>query len=337
MAASLNPGRWNAAPALRRTRSPRWSTRPRVANAGRGGDRTAPSWRRNEPLWRNLPRGRHIKPRKSEPKRRASIDEASSTVGRVPVAPGRQSGSIHARNHHRNRTWRAPSGWTSAKRCRGSTGGLSLGEHWLVRGPNGSGKSTFLRMLHGQLRPALGGSIRFPGIDNPDNVWDLRKQVAWVSPELQAGYWYPSTARQCIYSGFDSSIGQTRRMTAAEDRVGGRAAGAVPARRLGGAQHQERCPTGSSAACSSPAPWCTNPRCCCWTSRGRAWTTTTGTLVNRELAQIVARGTHLVSPPATWAITPAAVQPAPGIGGRQKCRIERVARPCVPSRGTQFG
>ncbi|MYJ94716.1 MAG: ATP-binding cassette domain-containing protein [Proteobacteria bacterium] len=93
---------------------------------------------------------------------------------------------------------------------------LARGEHWLVRGPNGAGKSTFLRMLHGQLRPALGGSIRFPGIDNPDNVWDLRRQVAWVSPELQAGYWYPSTARQCLYSGFDSSIGQTRRMTAAE-------------------------------------------------------------------------------------------------------------------------
>ena len=93
---------------------------------------------------------------------------------------------------------------------------LTRGEHWLVRGPNGSGKSTFLRMLHGQLRPALGGAIRFPGIENPENVWDLRKQVAWVSPEFQAGYWYPSTARQCIYSGFDSSIGQTRRMTSAE-------------------------------------------------------------------------------------------------------------------------
>lgn len=93
---------------------------------------------------------------------------------------------------------------------------LADGEHWLIRGPNGAGKSTFLRMLHGQLRPAVGGSIRFPGIDNPENVWALRKQIAWVSPELQAGYWYPSTARQCIFSGFDSSIGQTRRMAAAE-------------------------------------------------------------------------------------------------------------------------
>ena len=93
---------------------------------------------------------------------------------------------------------------------------LRRGEHWVILGPNGAGKSTFLRMLHGQLRPALGGSIRFAGIDDPENVWTLRKQVAWVSPELQAGYWYPSTARQCIYSGFDSSIGQTRRMAAPE-------------------------------------------------------------------------------------------------------------------------
>ena len=93
---------------------------------------------------------------------------------------------------------------------------LMRGEHWLVRGSNGSGKSTFLRLLHGQVRPARGGSIRFPGIRNPHNVWNLRKQVAWVSPELQAGYWYPSTARQCIFSGFDSSIGQVRRMTAKE-------------------------------------------------------------------------------------------------------------------------
>ena len=49
-------------------------------------------------------------------------------------------------------------------------------------------------------------------IDNPDNVWSLRRQVAWVSPELQAGYWFPSTVHQCIASGFDSSIGQTRRL-----------------------------------------------------------------------------------------------------------------------------
>lgn len=89
---------------------------------------------------------------------------------------------------------------------------LLEGEHWQVIGANGAGKSTFLRLLHGQLRPAKGGSIHFPAIDDPENVWSLRRQIAWVSPELQAGYWYPSTVYQCIASGFDSSIGQTRRL-----------------------------------------------------------------------------------------------------------------------------
>ena len=93
------------------------------------------------------------------------------------------------------------------------------GEHWQLTGPNGAGKSTFLRLLHGQLRPAKGGSIEFPGIEDPDNVWSLRRQVAWVSPELQAGYWYPSTVYQCIASGFDSSIGQTRRLKPAETEL----------------------------------------------------------------------------------------------------------------------
>ena len=96
---------------------------------------------------------------------------------------------------------------------------LYEGEHWQLTGPNGAGKSTFLRLLHGQLRPAKGGSIRFTGIDNPGNVWALRKQIAWVSPELQAGYWYPTNVRQCIASGFESSIGQTRRLSADESAL----------------------------------------------------------------------------------------------------------------------
>ena len=93
---------------------------------------------------------------------------------------------------------------------------LAPGEHWLVTGPNGSGKSSFLRVLHGQLRPALGGSVTWPALGNPKDVWELRKQVAWVSPELQAAYRYPSTVRECIASGFTSSVGATRAPTPEE-------------------------------------------------------------------------------------------------------------------------
>ena len=89
-------------------------------------------------------------------------------------------------------------------------------EQWLVTGGNGAGKSSFLRLLHAQLRPALGGSIRWPGLGDPADVWTLRKSVAWVSPELQAAYRYPSTVRACIASGFRSSIGLTHAPSAAE-------------------------------------------------------------------------------------------------------------------------
>jgi molybdate transport system ATP-binding protein len=95
---------------------------------------------------------------------------------------------------------------------------LMPGEHWLVTGANGSGKSTFLRVLHGQLRPALGGTVTWPALGSPRDVWELRKQVAWVSAELQAAYHFPSTVRACIASGFTSSVGATRKPTAAEAR-----------------------------------------------------------------------------------------------------------------------
>ncbi len=107
--------------------------------------------------------------------------------------------------------------WLGARHVlRDLTWRLEPGQQWLVTGANGSGKSTFLRLLHGQLRPALGSEIRWPALGNPRNVWELRKRIAWLSPELQASYRYPSTVRACVASGFESSIGQTRRLTAVE-------------------------------------------------------------------------------------------------------------------------
>jgi molybdate transport system ATP-binding protein len=93
---------------------------------------------------------------------------------------------------------------------------LMPGEQWLVTGANGSGKSSFLRLLYGALRPALGGEVAWPAFGNPRDVWQLRRHVAWVSPELQAAYRYPSTVRACIASGFTASVGQVRPPTLAE-------------------------------------------------------------------------------------------------------------------------
>ena len=87
---------------------------------------------------------------------------------------------------------------------------LLEGQHWHIAGANGSGKTTFLRLLHGQLRPALAGSIRWVGLGNPSNIWALRRLVGWVSPELQADYRYAATVQDCVASGIDSSLGLIR-------------------------------------------------------------------------------------------------------------------------------
>lgn len=86
---------------------------------------------------------------------------------------------------------------------------LEQGDNWLVTGRNGAGKSTFLRLLHGQIRPARGGTIEWPALGNPRNIWDLRRSIGWVSPELQADYRLPTTVAQCVASGVHSSIGVT--------------------------------------------------------------------------------------------------------------------------------
>jgi len=107
--------------------------------------------------------------------------------------------------------------WLGDRRVlRGIDWQLRAGEHWLVQGQNGSGKSTFLRLLHGQLRPALGGSIDWPALGSPRSLRELRREIAWVSPELQASYRYRTTVRDAVASGLDQSIGLVRGLTADE-------------------------------------------------------------------------------------------------------------------------
>lgn len=81
------------------------------------------------------------------------------------------------------------------------------GEHWRVRGGNGSGKSTFLKLVAGELWPAFGGTIeRF---DNAqfDDIWQIKRRIGVVSPELQERYTGDFRGWQVVASGLFSTIG----------------------------------------------------------------------------------------------------------------------------------
>lgn len=92
------------------------------------------------------------------------------------------------------------------------------GEHWSITGPNGSGKSTFLKLLLGELHPAIGGSIQRFGEARRHTLWEIRARTGYVGPDLQTAYRDTLTAREVVASGWFASIGLLDTVTRAQWR-----------------------------------------------------------------------------------------------------------------------
>ena len=80
-------------------------------------------------------------------------------------------------------------------------------EHWAIIGRNGAGKSTLLKLIAGDLYPALGGEVQRFGEKDSGSIWDMRKRIGIVSPELQRDYAYDVKGIDVVVSGFLSSVG----------------------------------------------------------------------------------------------------------------------------------
>lgn len=81
-------------------------------------------------------------------------------------------------------------------------------ERVAILGPNGSGKTTLLKTINRELYPVQreGSWVRILGRERW-NVWDLRRHIGIVSPDLQQRYRPSTTALEVVLSGFLSSIG----------------------------------------------------------------------------------------------------------------------------------
>jgi molybdate transport system ATP-binding protein len=84
---------------------------------------------------------------------------------------------------------------------------LRRGEHWSVFGANGAGKSSFLKLLYGDLSPALGGKIERAGCPAGTPIMDWKRQVGYVSPELQSTYSADVSILELVASGRHASVG----------------------------------------------------------------------------------------------------------------------------------
>jgi len=85
---------------------------------------------------------------------------------------------------------------------------IEQGEHVAILGPNGAGKTTLIKTLIRELYPRADADLVFRILGHESwNVWQLRRQIGFVSAELQHRYRESTTVRDVVLSGFLSSIG----------------------------------------------------------------------------------------------------------------------------------
>jgi len=95
---------------------------------------------------------------------------------------------------------------------------LRAGEHWAVFGANGAGKTSFLRLLYGDLSPALGGKMERAGFPRGTPIDSWKRRVGYISPELQTDYSANVTVSDLVASGRHASIGLSDAPTAADKK-----------------------------------------------------------------------------------------------------------------------
>ena len=95
---------------------------------------------------------------------------------------------------------------------------INPGDHWALLGPNGAGKSTLLSLINGDNPQAYANNIilfdkqRGTG----ESIWDIKKKIGFVSPELYQYFPTDISCLQIIESGFYDTLGLFRQSSPAK-------------------------------------------------------------------------------------------------------------------------
>jgi molybdate transport system ATP-binding protein len=90
---------------------------------------------------------------------------------------------------------------------------IKQGERWMLLGANGAGKSTLLSLINGDNPQAFANKIiLFDKIKGGgESIWDIKKKIGFVSPELFQYFPVDNSCLQVIESGFYDTIGLFRK------------------------------------------------------------------------------------------------------------------------------
>ena len=83
------------------------------------------------------------------------------------------------------------------------------GEHWALSGKNGSGKSTLLSLVCADNPQAYACDIELFGRKRGtgESIWDIKRHIGYVSPEMHRAYMKDLPAIDIVASGLHDSVG----------------------------------------------------------------------------------------------------------------------------------
>ncbi len=92
------------------------------------------------------------------------------------------------------------------------------GEHWSLSGQNGSGKSTLLSLVCADNPQGYACDISLFGHKrgSGESIWDIKRRIGYVSPEMHRSYKQNIPAIQIVASGLKDTVGLYARPTEAE-------------------------------------------------------------------------------------------------------------------------
>lgn len=98
---------------------------------------------------------------------------------------------------------------------------IKNGEKWALCGPNGAGKSTLLSLVCADNPQSYANTFylfdRKRG--SGESIWDIKKRIGYISPEMHIYYKENVSALKIVSSGFFDSIGLYRTCNAEQERL----------------------------------------------------------------------------------------------------------------------